>query len=189
MTRALLVIDVQESFRYLPCWQNNDLPDFLVAQNKLIRGASTAGIPVVRIYHVHIHEHNQASEKFRHSSGYIVALAGSDPAADHIVFKQTHSALADTGLRTWLRAQGINRVIISGIRTEQSCEATARHASDIGFAVDFITEATLTFPMRHSNGRHFSPAEIKERTELVLAGGIARILSVDEVLAEWPVLA
>ncbi|XLM22660.1 isochorismatase family protein, partial [Chromobacterium piscinae] len=31
---------------------------------------------------------------------------------------------------------------ISGIRTEQCCETTARVASDLGYEVDFVSEAT-----------------------------------------------
>ena len=74
-------------------------------------------------------------------------------------------------------------MIISGIRTEQCCETTTRHASDQGFDVDYVTEATLTFAMTHANGQCFTPAEIKTRTELVLAGRFARIATVAEALA------
>ena len=94
-----------------------------------------------------------------------------------------HSALAGTGLMAWLIARGITHLIVSGIRTEQCCETTTRQASDAGFTVDFVTEATLTFPMRHAGGRVYTAAEIRERTELVLDGRFARILSVDGALA------
>jgi len=74
-------------------------------------------------------------------------------------------------------------VIVSGIRTEQCCETTTRHASDSGYSVDYVTDATLTFPMTDRHGRKWSPDEIKERTELVLDGRFARIVSVKEVYA------
>ena len=47
----------------------------------------------------------------------------------------------------------------------------------------YVTEATLTFPMTHSSGRVYSPAEIRERTEVVLAGNFARVATVAEALA------
>ena len=59
-------------------------------------------------------------------------------------------------------------LLVTGIRTEQCCETTTRHASDLGFAVRYVTDATLTFPMRTRSGRDVSAAEIRERTELVL---------------------
>lgn len=74
-------------------------------------------------------------------------------------------------------------MIVSGIRTEQCCETTARHASDCGYEVDFVSEATLTFAMSDRHGRHWSPADIKARTELVLDGRFARILTAAEALA------
>ena len=52
----------------------------------------------------------------------------------------------------------------------------------IGFDVDFVGEATLTFPMTDVNGREWSAAEIRARTELVLAGRFARIATVEQAL-------
>jgi nicotinamidase-related amidase len=73
--------------------------------------------------------------------------------------------------------------VVSGIRTEQCCETTTRHASDLGFEVVFVTEATLTFPMTHAAGRTWGAGEIQERTELVLDGRFARITTVAGALA------
>jgi len=58
-------------------------------------------------------------------------------------------------------------------------------ASDLGFAVDYVTEATLTFPMIHAgSGTRYDAQDIKQRTELVLDGRFARIRTVDDVLAD-----
>ena len=45
------------------------------------------------------------------------------------------------------------RLIVAGIRTEQCCETTTRHASDEGWAVDFVAEATFTTAMRTPSGQ------------------------------------
>ena len=55
--------------------------------------------------------------------------------------------------------------------------------SVVGFEVDFVTEATLTFPMTHASGKVFSAEDIRMRTELVLAGRFARIATVEQALA------
>lgn len=179
MSAALLVIDVQESFRHAPYWQDVELPAYLLRQNQLIAAARAAGIPVVRVFHVD----RVGFPHFSRESGYIVPLVGSDAYADHTVEKHVHSAMVDTGLPEWLAARGIGQLIVSGIRTEQCCETTTRHAADLGFEVDYVSDATLTFPMQHANGRHYSTAELRERTELVLAGRFARICSTAEVVA------
>src|SRR5262249_46129343 len=92
------------------------------------------------------------------------------------------SALLATGagggtLEEWLRGRDIGELLVTGIRTEQCCETTTRHASDLGFGVQFVTDATLTFPMRTRAGRAVSAAELRERTALVLEGRFARIAS------------
>ena len=60
--------------------------------------------------------------------------------------KRSHSALIGSGLDVWLTQHGIGRVITSGIRSEQCCETTTRHASDLGYRVDYVTEATSNLP-------------------------------------------
>jgi hypothetical protein len=49
--------------------------------------------------------------------------------------------------------------------------------------VRYVTDATLTFPMQARSGREFSAAEIRERTELVLDGRFARIVTTADALA------
>lgn len=178
---ALLVIDVQESFRHSAYWSDVDLAPFVERLQTLIAGAAARGIPVVQVFHT------DGDKAFRAGSEHIRTLAPVIIQPTKIFHKSKHSALIGTGLDTWLTHHGIRRLIMSGIRTEQCCETTARHASDRGWTVDYVTEATLTFAMTHPNGQCFSPAEIKARTELVLAGRFARIASVEEALAGSPV--
>lgn len=172
--RALIVIDVQESFRHTPYWSDANLVTYLAHQQRLIDHAAREGIPTVQVLHV-------GQGPFALASGHVRTLDGLDLTPDLVIHKQYHSALAGTPLAAWLVARGIGQLTVSGIRTEQCCETTTRHASDSGFAVDFVSEATLTFPMTHlRTGRTYSPEEIRERTELVLEKRFARILSVAE---------
>ena len=174
---ALLVIDVQESFRHRPYWSDRDFPMFLARLQTLIDGARAGEIPVVQIFHV------EEDGVFSLSSGFVTAIEGLSITPDAVFHKRSHSALVGSGLDVWLVQHGIQRLIVSGIRTEQCCETTTRHGSDIGYQVDYVTEATLTFPMADRGGRQWSTEEIKARTELVLDGRFARIVSVEEALA------
>jgi nicotinamidase-related amidase len=168
---ALIVVDVQESFRHSTYWSEADVPAFLAAVQKLTDDAASSGVPVVQILHV------QPEGAFARESGFVRALDGYRIAPDVTFHKTHHSAFAGTDLQAWLTEHGVTRVVVCGIRTEQCCETTSRHASDLGYAVDYVTDATLTFPMTHPRtGRTYSPAEIKERTELVLEGRFATIV-------------
>jgi nicotinamidase-related amidase len=179
---ALLMIDVQESFRHRPAWREDDAAPFLDRCNALIDGAGRQGIPIVRV--LHTDEPAAASDPFSMQSGFVRPLAElRDFDAALQLLKTRHSALVATPLPLWLHAQGIRRLIVAGIRTEQCCETTTRHASDEGWAVDFVSEATLTFEMKSPAGRTFSAADLRERTETVLAGRFATICSVEQALA------
>lgn len=173
---ALLVIDAQESFRHRPYFSEADLPAYLERQQALIDGARATGLPIVQIFHT------ETTGPFARASGHVRTLHGLRIAPDAMFDKTRHSAFLGTGLGVWLTERRIGGLIVSGIRTEQCCETTTRHASDLGFAVDFVPEATLTFPMRDAGGRLWSTAEIRARTELVLSGRFARIATVEAAL-------
>src|SRR5260221_5164750 len=174
---ALMVIDVQESFRQRPFWSDADVPVFMERLQRLVDGAKAQNIPVVQIFHV------ADSGPFSVDSGFVQSLSPLSIASDAVFHKRKHSALVGTGLDVWLFQNGIRRVIISGIRTEQCCETTTRHASDIGYSVDFVSEATLTFAMTDARERTWSADEIKSRSELVLHQRFARIATIEQALA------
>jgi nicotinamidase-related amidase len=173
---ALLVIDVQESFRHRSYFRADDLPSFFDRTQALIDGAKRQGWAVVRVLHV------DETGPFSEASGWVKPMPEISCTPDLEIKKVKHSALAGSPLAGWLTEHRLGRVVVCGIRTEQCCETTARHASDSGFLVDFVTEATLTFPLRHLNGREYQPAELRERTELVLHDRFARICRVEQAL-------
>jgi nicotinamidase-related amidase len=180
MNTALLLIDIQESFRHRPYFRADALPPFLARVNTLIDGCAGRGVPVVRVLHV---DEGDASDPFSLASGHVRpldGLAAIEPAVE--IRKSRHSALVGTGLSVWLRERGIGRLVIAGIRTEQCCETTTRHASDEGFEVDFVPEATLTFDMRHLDGSPLTRADIVARTVAVLKDRFATICSVEQAI-------
>jgi nicotinamidase-related amidase len=174
---ALLVVDVQESFRHRPYWRDTDVPFFVERLRSLIDGAQSRQIPVVQIFHV------EDSGPFSVQSGHVAPLRDLSFTPDAVFTKRSHSALVGSGLDVWLTRHGVRRVIVSGVRTEQCCETTTRHACDLGYQVDYVTEATLTFPMTDRHGREWTPQQIKSRTELVLDERFARIATVEDALA------
>ena len=185
MQQALLVIDVQESFRQRPYWQGEEAAAFLANVQALIDRCRARGIPVLQVFHQELA--GDAGDPFSAKSGFVRAMPELSLRADEVFYKHVHSALfgksrEGTTLEAWLRSHGVEEVLITGIRTEQCCETTARHASDSGFKVRYVTDATLTFPMTSKSGRKFSPADLRERTELVLDGRFARIVACAEAL-------
>jgi nicotinamidase-related amidase len=181
MSTALILIDVQQSFVHRPYWSAADVPVFLDRINALVRGFEAARLPIVRVLHV---DHAPRGNAFSLEAGWVRPLDGLidfTPALE--VQKHRHSALVGSGLSIWLHQQGIRRLVIAGIRTEQCCETTTRHASDEGWEVDYVTEATLTFDMTQPDGQTLPAALIKVRTETVLQDRFATICMVPQALA------
>ncbi len=186
MNQALIVVDVQESFRHRPYFRPEELPGFLRNLQSLVDACQARGIPIVQVFHRERSE--DASDPFSQASGHVRAMPELKLRAAGVFHKHVHSAMFATSadgatLESWLRARGIDTLLVTGIRTEQCCETTTRHASDLGFGVRYVTDATLTFPMRTRGGREVSAAEIRERTEMVLEGRFARVVSAAEALA------
>src|SRR5260370_17205678 len=156
---ALLVTDAQESFRHRAYWSDGDVAFLVDGLEALINGAKAGDIPVVQVFHV------EEAGAFSLASGHVKTFAGIAIQPDAIFHKRSHSALIGSGLDVWLVQRGIRRLIVSRIRTEQCCETTTRHASDSGYEVDYVTEATLTFAMTERQGKLGAPDELNTRPE------------------------
>jgi nicotinamidase-related amidase len=177
---ALLVIDVQQSFEHRPYWRANGAGAFVSRVQHLIDQAQARGVPVLQIFH------EEPDGVFARASGYVKTLAQLRIEPTEVFYKNVHSALfgrtsGGKSLETWLREHGIEHVIVTGIRTEQCCETTTRHASDSGFQVTYALDATLTFPMVSKSGRSYSEEDIMERTALVLDDRFAKVVSTEAV--------
>lgn len=177
MKSALLVIDVQQSFTRRPYWSEAELPGFVQNLQQLVNRAHKAGVPVLQVFHV---DEEGAENAFSYESGLIKTLPQLDIRPTEVFTKAVHSAMFATtrngkSVDYWLRSHGVERLIVTGIRTEQCCETTTRHASDLGYSVTYAVDATLTFPMVSGSGRTYTAAEIRERTELVLQGRFAQV--------------
>jgi nicotinamidase-related amidase len=172
---ALINIDTQQSFEHRDFWQTADLPAFQASMLALIEGCQQRNVPVVDIFHV------DDRGVFSLESGFVKPMSFLRHQPDVVFHKHVHNAFTDTGLDFWLRSRDINHLVICGMRTEQCCETTTRVASDLGYEVTFVTEATLTFPMTHK-GVTLDVETLRHRTETVLAGRFATLKTVAETL-------
>jgi nicotinamidase-related amidase len=182
VTTALLVIDVQESFRQRPSWAEISAPDIADRVARVVDHARAAGDHVVWVLHA---EPGTASE-FDPARGFVALLPGLVPHdGEPVLTKTSHNAFTTTNLGQWLTTHGVDEVVVTGIRTEQCCETTARLASDLGYRVRFVLDATATHPLDRHDGRgRLGTAEVQERTAAALHGRFAQVVTVAQLLAE-----
>ncbi|MBM2622129.1 cysteine hydrolase [Actinoplanes sp. LDG1-06] len=192
MTTALLVIDVQESFRQRPLWRTLDNPALIANVHRLVEAARASGDKVVWV----LHAEPGTGNLFDPASGHVRVVDDLQPAKDeHVVVKTSHNAFSTTNLQQYLTASGVTAVTVCGLRTEQCVETTSRVASDFGYDVTFVTDATGTFPIPHwtapadqtvaellADPRTLSAADVVSRTEYALAGRFAAVRRVDDYL-------
>jgi nicotinamidase-related amidase len=192
MTRALIVIDVQESFRHGKMWPAISSPGIAGDVARLVDGARGCGDLVVWV----LHSEPGTGTPFDPASGHVRYMAPLAPKpGEPQLTKTSHNAFTTTNLQQLLTQHGITELIICGIRTEQCAETTARVAFDLGYQVTFVTEATATNPVAHrdapedqtveqllSDPRTLPAAAIIERTEYALAGRFATIATIEEAI-------
>lgn len=176
---ALLVIDVQDTFKALPRWQHRNNPAFESNVSELIRAFRAAGRPVYYLLH------SDGDPGWRTDSPDYRLMSFLAPREDEtLLHKTSRNAFTTTNLGQLLQKQGVRRIVVTGIQTEQCCETTARIGGDMGYVVDFVTDATLTFPV----GDHGTDAIVKA-TEHSLRGRFARIATTAEIVAECAALS
>ena len=179
MKAALLVIDVQDSFKAGARWERRNNPAFEQNVERLIAAFRRADQPVVYFLHSDGDPHFERTSPHHRLMNFLTPLAG-----EPVMRKITRNCFTSTPLIPHLLREGAGRVVICGIQTEQCCETTARIGADFGFAVDFVTEATLTFPIARTDAadsEELSADAVVERTEYALRGRFARIVSVADI--------
>jgi nicotinamidase-related amidase len=194
MRSALLIIDIQESFRQRPNWAAVNNPGIVDAVNPLVDDARARGDLVVWVLHIEPGTGNVFDPAAGHD--HVRYIDGLEPRpGEPQLVKTSANAFTTTGLQQLLTLEGVRHVIVTGIQTEWCCETTSRIANDLGYEVTFVTEATATFPAVHADERHLPFAEallsprtvpaaaMTERTEYALNGRFATVATVKEVLA------
>ena len=180
---ALLIVDAQDSFKAGPRWERRNNRAFEANVGRLLAGWREAKLPVFFFLHSDPDEHFATTSPHYRLMDFLAPLPG-----EPLLHKTTRNAFTSTNLQAMLTALGVRRLAITGIQMEQCCETTARVAADLGYDVDFVLEATLTFPIPHVvDGRvvdELPVEDVERRTAFALRGRFARIATVDELLAE-----
>ena len=178
---ALLVVDIQDSFKAIPSrWEQRNNPRFEENVDRLIQAWRGASLPVIFVLHTDPDPGFDTASPFFKLMDFLKPEPG-----EPVILKNTRNAFTSTNLQEMLREKGVERLVVTGISTEQCCETTTRVAADLGFDVDFVTEATRTFPITdEATGEVLSTDEIVRRTEMVLRGRFARIATVDGLVKE-----
>jgi nicotinamidase-related amidase len=175
---ALIIIDMQKgmAFPSNPPRNNPGAEGNIAA---LLRAWRDAGGTVVHVRHMSrtpgsVFWPGQAGAEFQD------ALAPLPEA--HVMEKNVPDAFINTGLERWLRVRGIERLVIVGVSTNNSVEATARTAGNLGFATQVVADATFAFEKRDYAGTLRSADEVHAMALANLDGEYATIVQTGRIL-------
>jgi nicotinamidase-related amidase len=179
MAQALVVIDVQNEYvtGALPI-VHPPVEEALGRIEAAMDAATAAGIPVVLVRHT---EPDPTGGLFVEGSP-MWQLHDSVASRPHdvVIDKTLPGAFMGTGLDEWLRARGVDAVVIVGWMTHMCVDTTTRGAMHRGFDATLLGDATGTIDISDD-----LPAALVHRVELgVLGDGFARVTTTAEWVAE-----
>jgi len=183
---ALLVVDAQDSFKVDPKWERRNNREFEKNVAALIEAHREAGRPVLFFLHT------DGDPGFERDSEHLKLMSFIRPRPDEpVILKDTRNTFTGTTLQAQLLSLCVRRLAITGIQMEQCCETSARVAADLGYAVDFVIDATMTFPIRNWDvpGDELGVEAIEERTVYALRRRFARIVKTGTLVRELGELA
>jgi nicotinamidase-related amidase len=177
---ALLIIDMQKGMRDPAAGRRNN-PQAEESIARLLGAWRRAGAPIVHIRHISrtpgsLFWPGQAGVEFQEE------LKPLD--TEHVVEKNIPCAFTNSGLERWLRVRGVMALVIVGVSTNNSVEATVRTAGNLGFHTKVVSDATFAFDKTDYAGARRTAAEVHAMSLANLDGEYAQILSAEQALRE-----
>jgi nicotinamidase-related amidase len=99
-----------------------------------------------------------------------------------VIVKRTNSAFIGTDLEARLRAAGHKRLVIAGVITNNSVEATVRMAGNLGFETYLVEDATFTLARRDWNGVERTADDVHAMSLANLDGEYCTVVKTRDVL-------
>ena len=177
---ALVLIDLQNAIDD-PGWGERNNPHAEANVSRLLAVWRARRLPV---YHVR-HDSTEAKSTYRPGQPGNQFKAEAVPlAGETVIVKRTNSAFIGTDLELQLRAAGHTRLVVTGVITNNSVEATVRMAGNLGFDVLLVEDAVFTFGKRDWHGRWRTADEVHAMSLANLHGEYCTVTSTNDILRE-----
>lgn len=176
---ALIVIDLQKAIDH-PSWGERNNPE---AEKNIAALLAAWRISRRPIYHIR-HDSIEAASHYRPGQpGNDFKPEAQPLPGETVLVKRTNSAFIGTGLEAMLRAAQQNMLLVIGVITNNSVEATVRMAGNLGFDTFLVEDACFTFGRADWTGQFRSAAEVHAMSLANLDGEYCTVTTTAEVLA------
>lgn len=177
---ALIIIDMQQGMANPAAGErNNPQAEDNIAM--LLDAWRSAGAPIVHVRHI---SRTPGSPFWPGQPGVEFQPRFLPAPRAHVVEKNVPDSFIATGLERWLHARGIDRLVITGVSTNNSVESTARTAGNLGFVTQVVSDATFAFARHDYAGNPRSADEVHWMALANLHGEYAQVVDTATVLAQ-----
>lgn len=175
---ALLIVDVQKGLAEAALGQRNN-PDAEANMARLLATWRKHRWPIIHIRHCSVEPDSPLRPELPGNAykDEVRPLPGEKEFT-----KTVNSAFIGTGLEPYLRANDISALVIIGLTTDHCVSASTRMASDLGFDVTLVTDATAAFERSGYDGRHYSGDEMHQVNLVSLDGEFCRLSNTRQLL-------
>jgi nicotinamidase-related amidase len=175
---TLIVVDMQEAIDD-PRWGPRNNPDAEDNIARLIVGWRIEGLPLIHIRH----DSAEAGSPYAQGSpGHRFKACATPLEGERVVSKSAHSAFIRPDLETELDAIGATTLVICGMLTSNSVEATARHAGDLGYQTFVVSDACWAVDKADLRGRHWLAQDVHALSLAHLHGEYATVVDTEATL-------
>ncbi len=174
---ALIIIDMQRGMLESSAGpRNNPQAEHAIATT--LKAWREAKAPIVHVRHI---SRTPGSPFWPGQNGVEFQEKLQPLSSEHVVEKNVPDAFINSGLERWLRVRDIASVAIVGVSTNNSVEATARTAGNLGFKTYVASDATFAFAKADYNGVMRSAEEVHAMALANLQDEYAIVLTTTEL--------
>ena len=169
---ALIVIDVQKAIDD-PRWgpRNNPGAELVIAE--LLSAWRAEALPIIHIRH----DSTERGSPYRPDApGHAFKAEAAPRPGETVIGKSANSAFVGTPLEETLDAIGATTLVVCGVLTHNSLEATVRHGGNLGYRIFVVADACWAVDVIDLAGRRWAAEDVHQLSLAHMHGEYAEIV-------------
>ncbi|HJS44843.1 MAG TPA: cysteine hydrolase family protein [Rhizomicrobium sp.] len=162
-----------------PAWGRRNNPGTEVQLARLLDRWRARRWPLIHIRH---DSQDPASPYRPGQSGHDFRPQTAPLPGETVIAKRTNSAFIGTGLEAQLRRAEHQSLVVAGVITNNSVEATVRMAGNLGFVTWLVEDACFTFGRKDWTGTWRTAEDVHAMSLANLDGEYCTVITADALL-------
>ena len=175
---TLIVVDIQQAIDD-PRWGPRNNPGAENNVARLLARWRMEGLPLIHIRHDSV---EPGSPYAPGGPGHHFKACAEPREGERVIGKSANSAFIRPDLEAELDAIGATTLVICGVRTSNSLEATARHAGNLGYQTFVVGDACWDIDKIDLRGRRWPAEDVHALSLAHLQGEYATIVDTEATL-------